>query len=67
MSYEVLLLRELGYGAPVTRPDDDDYPAILAAFDQLGRQLSRYPLADRREDAMAARALLRERLERIDG
>jgi DNA repair protein RecO (recombination protein O) len=67
LSYEVLLLRELGYGGPVFRPDSEDWPALLAAFDRLGRDLERYPLAHRRADVMAARAMLRERLGRIDG
>lgn len=67
LSYEVLLLRELGYGVPVPRPQDEDWGGILEAFDRLGRELARYPLADRRRDVMAARALLRERLARIEG
>ncbi|KPH59525.1 DNA repair protein RecO [Novosphingobium aerophilum] len=67
LSYEVLLLRELGYGVPVARPEDDDWGAILTTFDLLGRELARYPLADRRGDAMGARVLLRERLGRIHG
>jgi DNA repair protein RecO (recombination protein O) len=66
LSYEVLLLRELGYGTPVARPDADDWPALLDAFDRLGRELERYPLAHRRSDVMAARAMLRERLARIE-
>ncbi len=65
--YEALVLRELGYGSPPTRPDPDDWPAVLAALDALGQQLSRYLLADRRGDVMAARAILRERLGRIGG
>jgi DNA repair protein RecO (recombination protein O) len=65
LSYEVLLLRELGYGVPVNRPEDDDWSAILTTFDRLGRELSRYPLADRRGDVMGSRVLLRERLARI--
>ncbi|SLJ87045.1 DNA repair protein RecO [Novosphingobium mathurense] len=65
LSYEVLLLRELGYGVPVDRPQDEDWDAILGTFDSLGRELARYPLADRRRDVMAARDLLRERLARI--
>lgn len=65
LSYEVLLLRELGYGVPVARPDADDWQALLAAFDAVGRELARYPLADRRVDVMAARATLRQRLGRI--
>lgn len=63
--YEVLLLRELGYGVRVARPAADDWPALLDTFDAVGRELARYPLADRRRDVMAARTLLRERLGRI--
>jgi len=66
LSYEVLLLRELGYGVPVSRPEDGDWPGLLAAFDRLGPHLARYPLAERRSDVMAARGLLRERLARIE-
>lgn len=67
LSYEVLLLRELGYGTEAQRPDPADWPALLATFDRLGRDLERYPLAHRRVDVMAARVMLRERLARIDG
>jgi DNA repair protein RecO (recombination protein O) len=67
LSYEVLLLRELGYGVPVARPAEDDWPAFLGAFDRIGCQLARYPLAHRATDVMAARAMLRERLARIEG
>lgn len=67
LSYEVLMLRELGYGTGVERPDPEDWPAMLRAFDRLGRDLERYPLADRRTDVMGARAMLRERLARIEG
>ena len=65
LSYEVLLLRELGYGVPVRRPEEEDWDTILRTFDLIGKQLARYPLADRRGDVMAARTLLRERLARI--
>lgn len=65
LSYEVLTLRELGYGVPVPRPIDTDCNAILETFDTLGVHLERYLLADRRSDVMAARAMLRERLARI--
>lgn len=65
LRYEVLVLRELGYGVPVSRPPDDDWPALLAALDRVERELARYPLADRRRDVMAARVQLRERLGRI--
>ncbi|MDE8653314.1 recombination protein O N-terminal domain-containing protein [Novosphingobium album (ex Liu et al. 2023)] len=67
LSYEVLILRELGYGAPVPRPERDDWPVILTTFDRLGAYLERYLLADRRSGVMAARAMLRERLARIEG
>lgn len=67
LSFEALLLRELGYGTPVGRPDVDDWPAMLQTFDRLGRQIERYPLADRQTDVMGARAILRERLARIEG
>ena len=62
LAYEALLLRELGYGTPVSRPDLDDWPTLIATFDRLGTALARYPLAERRSDVMAARAMLRERL-----
>ena len=67
LSYEVLLLRELGYGTSAARPDATDWRGMLQAFDRLGRALERYPLADRRADVMGARAMLRERLARIEG
>ena len=65
LSYEVLLMRELGYGGPEVRPATSDWPDLLAAFDRLGRDLERYPLAHRRVGVMGARAMLRERLARI--
>ena len=67
LSYEVLLMRELGYGGPIARPETGDWSELLTAFDRLGRDLARYPLAHRRVDVMAARAMLRERLARIGG
>jgi len=67
VSFEVLLLRELGYGLAASRPPEGDWPALLAAFDTVGRQLERYPLAERRSDVMGARAMLRTRLARIEG
>jgi DNA repair protein RecO (recombination protein O) len=67
LAFEVLLLRELGYGESIGRPDPEDWDATLRAFDRLGRDLQRYPLADRRTDVMGARAMLRERLGRIEG
>ena len=77
LAYEVLLLRELGYGRPgggerPSLPDGADWAALLSAYDALGRALGRHlfgerPLADRRGDVMAARLRLRELLARIDG
>jgi DNA repair protein RecO (recombination protein O) len=65
LAYEVLLLRELGYGGPDGPPESEGWPAFLTAFDHLGRDLARYPLAHRRADVMAARVMLRQRLARI--
>lgn len=67
IGFEALVLRELGYGEPVARPDSDDWPGLLLAFDRLGDELARWVLAERRADAMAARDRLRQRLARIAG
>jgi DNA repair protein RecO (recombination protein O) len=64
-SYESLVLRELGYGGN-GKPRGDTLRDALAALDALSAPLERYLLADRRGDVMAARALLRDRLGRID-
>ncbi len=63
--YETLLLRELGYGETPARPGELDWPGLLAQFDLLGKALTRYLLAERQSDVMAARAMLRDRLARI--
>lgn len=63
-AYEALLLRELGYG-DLRRSEGGDWDDQLAAFDDLGQQIGRYLLADRRADVMGARTMLRERLARI--
>ena len=63
-AYEVLLLRELGYGGD--RPDAaENLDAMLANFDLLEGAIARYLLADKRGDVMAARHFLRERLGRM--
>lgn len=67
VDYETLLLRELGYGGALERANEQDWPEFLRSFDRMGRLLEAYPLADRRTDVMAARAMLRERLARIEG
>jgi len=64
VSYEVLVLRELGYGGG-GRPKDDGLAEALAAMDALSAPLARYLLADRRGDVMAARKQLRDRLARM--
>jgi DNA repair protein RecO (recombination protein O) len=60
IAYEMLLLRELGYGGAPPDPD-----AGLAEFDAVGQRIERYLLADRQGDVMGARGILRERLARI--
>ncbi|MFO1255957.1 MAG: recombination protein O N-terminal domain-containing protein [Sphingomonadaceae bacterium] len=64
IAYEALLLRELGYG-DTRLPQAAELPELLAAFDALGQRLDRYPLAERRNDVMGARAMLRERLAKL--
>lgn len=63
VAYEMLVLRELGYGEG-GRPAGD-LTEILAAMDALGGPLDHYLLADRRGDVMGARLRLREMLGRI--
>ena len=65
LAYETLMLRELGYGGDLPAQLDEDMPELLARFDALGMRISRYLLAERRGDVMAARAMLRERLAKI--
>ena len=63
LSYEALLLRELGYGG--AQPLEADLEALLQLFARQAAPLERYLLADRKGDAMAARAMLGERLEKL--
>mgnify|MGYP002860280528 FL=1 len=63
LSYEVLLLRELGYGG--LKPEPGDLPHTIEAMQKLGPVLDRYLLADRHGDTMAARTRLVERLSRM--
>lgn len=68
VAYEQLVLRELGYGGGEGGWIAMDFgPEILSGFDRAGAVLERYLLADRRGDVMGARAMLRERLARIEG
>ncbi|HZF46129.1 MAG TPA: recombination protein O N-terminal domain-containing protein, partial [Sphingomonadaceae bacterium] len=64
-SYEALMLRELGYGGGGP-PRSETLAEALAALDSLSDPIERYLLADRRGDVMAARAILRDRLGRIE-
>lgn len=64
VAYEMLLLRELGYGGG-ERPDSADFSAVMAAFEALAQPIEHYLLADRKGDVMAARTLLGARLARI--
>ncbi|MBS0254253.1 MAG: recombination protein O N-terminal domain-containing protein [Proteobacteria bacterium] len=66
LAYEALVLRELGYGGAAPEPVEG-WAGALGQFDRLGQRLARYVLAERRGDVMAARAVLRARLERIAG
>lgn len=65
VGYEILLLRELGYGGDMRPASDAELPEILSAFERLAGPLQRYLLADRRGDVMGARALLGARLAKI--
>ena len=65
VSYEALVLRELGYGGG-GRARGPELADALSAFDALSAPLERYLLADRRGDVMGARAILRDRLGRMD-
>jgi DNA repair protein RecO (recombination protein O) len=64
VTYEMLLLRELGYGGGA-RPDGADFAAVMASFEALAQPIEQYLLADRRGDVMASRTLLGARLARI--
>jgi len=63
--YEVLLLREIGYGAAPAPPRDEPWPDLLARLDRQGTVIANGLLADRASDVMAARTILLDRLRRI--
>jgi DNA repair protein RecO (recombination protein O) len=66
--YEALLLRELGYGGRPPPPlGSEAWPALLARLERQGAELGERLLADRRGDAMGARAILLDRLKRMAG
>ena len=62
-SYEVLLLRELGYGG--ARPEIEGLEQALEILRGNEPLIARYLLADTRNDVLAARVLLMQRLERM--
>ncbi|MXO59319.1 DNA recombination protein RecO [Altererythrobacter salegens] len=62
--YEILLLRELGYGGGARIPEGE-LPEILDVLGKLGDPIDQYLLADRRGDVMAARTRLLELLGRM--
>lgn len=64
VTYEAMLLRELGYGG--AKPDTGaDLATQFEAFRQLHRPIRDYLLAERARDVMAARVALGERLGRM--
>jgi DNA repair protein RecO (recombination protein O) len=66
VAYEVLLLRELGYGASDTaKPQVSDLQGALAWLDRLESPIATRLLAHTRADVMGARVLLRERLGKM--
>lgn len=65
--YEVLLLREVGYGAAPPPPPEEDWPSLLARLDRQGKAIANRLLADRTGDVMGARTILLDRLRRIGG
>lgn len=66
VTYETLLLRDLGYGGGAA-PEFADFDAVLAAFDRLFTPIEKHLLAGTYGDVMSARTLLRTRLAKIIG
>lgn len=64
VGYEILLMRELGYGGADQRPEGE-MAQVLEAMDAIGPSLDHYLLADRAGGVMAARQRLRELLGRM--
>lgn len=65
--YEVLLLREVGYGAAPAPPPEEPWHDLVARLERQGKAIGNRLLADRAGDVMAARAILLDRLKRIGG
>ncbi|MEL1250742.1 DNA repair protein RecO [Aurantiacibacter gilvus] len=64
VGYEILLMREMGYGGADQRPEGN-MEQVLEAMDAIGPSLDHYLLADRAGGVMAARQRLRELLGRM--
>ena len=65
--YEVLLLREVGYGTAPAPPPDEPWPDLLDRLERQGKAIANRLLADRTRDVMGSRAILLDRLRRISG
>ncbi|MBA4354431.1 MAG: DNA recombination protein RecO [Novosphingobium sp.] len=63
--YEVLLLREIGYGATPAPPPQEEWPDLLARLERQGKAIGNRLLAERAGDVMGSRAILLDRLKRI--
>lgn len=67
--FEVLLLREVGYGTAPAPPPEEPWPDLLARLDRQGKAIANRLLGERagtpRGDVMAARTILIDRLRRI--
>lgn len=67
--FEVLLLREVGYGTAPAPPPEEPWPDLLARLDRQGKAIANRLLGERagtpRGDVMAARVILIDRLRRI--
>lgn len=66
VTYETLLLRDLGYGGGAP-PQVSGFDEALAAFDRLFTPIEKHLLAGTYGDVMSARTLLRTRLAKISG
>lgn len=63
--YELVVLRDLGFGGDSLPPEPADWADTFALLDANRRQLERRLLADRRSDVMGARDVMMDRLRRI--
>ena len=63
LSYEALLLRELGYGG--MKPEAEELGEIVRAMEKLEQPIARHLLTGRQENALAARGQLLDRLRRM--